>query len=119
LKKAFRPSILTKKMNRFKKIREIVKKIPLGKVCPYSEIARFLGYKDNRIIGWAIYNNQDPLVPCHRVIKKDGSLAEKYSLGGWREQKKRLVKEGVGFLDQNHVNLRRHFWRPGKILSSS
>ncbi len=99
-------------MNKFEKIREVVKKIPFGKVSSYGEIAKSLGYKDNRLVGWAVYNNKDPLVPCHRVIKKDGSVAEKFSLGGGEEQRKKLEKEGVRFLSKTHVNLRRHFWRP-------
>lgn len=44
--------------------------------------------------------NQDPLVPCHRVIRKGGYLAEKFSLGGWKEQKRRLLEDGIEFFEK-------------------
>lgn len=90
----------------------MVRKIPYGKVTTYGLVAKYLNIKDNRLIGWAIYKNNNLLIPCHRVVKKDGGLAERYSLGGWKEQKRRLKKEGVAFLNKTHVNLHRYLWRP-------
>lgn len=96
----------------FKIIRKIVSEIPEGKVSTYGQIARVAGTKDARKVGWAIHNNQDPKVPCHRVVKKDGSVAENFSLGGWEEQKNRLVKEGVRFVSEKQVDLKKHLWVP-------
>jgi len=35
-------------------------------------------------------------------------LSENYSLGGWQGQKKRLVAEGITFLNPNQVDLKKH-----------
>lgn len=99
-------------MTTFKKIKEIVAKIPKGKVTTYGAIAKALGIKDNRLVGWAIYGNTDPTIPCHRVVMKNGFLAKNYSLGGWQEQKKRLEKDGVKFIGEFRAHLRNQLWRP-------
>jgi methylated-DNA-protein-cysteine methyltransferase-like protein len=92
----------------FERIREVVKKIPRGKVVTYGKVAEFLNLRDIRMIGWALYGNRDSKIPCHRVVKKDGFLAKNYSLGGWKEQKRRLEKEGIEFIKENQVNLKKH-----------
>ena len=94
----------------FVKIRNVVKQIPLGKVTTYGQIAKMVGITDSRKVGWALWGNQDPQIPCHRVIKNDGFLAKDYSLGGWEEQKRRLQKEGISFIKENQVDLEKHQW---------
>lgn len=51
-------------------------KIPYGKTCSYSDIAARIGHpKACRAVGLA--NNRNPIpiiVPCHRVVGKNGSL---------------------------------------------
>jgi len=95
----------------FKKIRDLVSHIPEGRVVTYGDIADFLGTKDARKIGWALTGNRDPKIPCHRVIKKDGCLAKKFSLGGWQEQRARLEVDGITFLKERQVDLEKHRWR--------
>jgi methylated-DNA-protein-cysteine methyltransferase-like protein len=100
------------KQNLFIKIRSLVAQIPKGKVSTYGNIAKMAGTDDARKTGWAIYNNQDPKIPCHRVVFKDGSLAEECSLGGWQEQKARLKKDGVIFKEEKNVDMKKCLWRP-------
>ena len=106
-------------MKIFEKVYQVVKKIPKGKVRTYGEIAARLrsstsselrrGKKklgiNPRTVGWALSANCDPKVPCHRVVSKSGKVAENYAFGGWKEQKKRLIEEGVEFRDEKRVNL--------------
>jgi methylated-DNA-protein-cysteine methyltransferase-like protein len=89
----------------FKQVWELVKKVPLGKVTTYGEIARKLGIKDVRIIGWALHANRDPKVPCHRVVNQFGKLARGFAHGGWRAQRKKLSEEGIKFNSQKKLNL--------------
>lgn len=103
-----------KKSPIFTKIRSLVARIPKGKVSTYGTIANLAGIKDSRQVGWAIYNNQDKKVPCHRVVNKDGFLAKDFSLGGWQEQKRRLVPEGVTFVEEMRVDMMKHFWGGAK-----
>ena len=94
----------------FEKIRSVVRQIPLGKVSTYGQVAKLAGLKDAREVGWAMWGNQDKTVPCHRVVARDGSLAKDYSLGGWKEQKLRLLPEGVIFSEEKMVDLDQCMW---------
>ena len=95
------------KNNFFDRVYKVVKKIPRGKVMNYGQIAQALGTKDARKVGWALHANRNPKVPCHRVVNKNGRLAPGYAFGGPKEQKNRLLAEGVKFTDENHVDLTR------------
>lgn len=94
----------------FKRIREAVKTIPRGRVATYGQIAKIVGTRDARLVGWALRGNMDPKIPCHRVVQSMGYLAERYSLGTWKGQKERLEKEGVNFALENKVDMNRHHW---------
>lgn len=101
------------KSNFFGKVYGIVKNIPKGKVMTYGQIAELLRTKDSRKVGWALHANTDPKIPCHRVVNKEGSVAVNYAFGGgWKEQKIRLISEGVKFKDEMNVDLNRFLWQP-------
>ncbi len=86
-------------MNIFEQIYEVVKKIPTGKVMTYGQVAKEVGMKDVRKVGWALHSNKTPeTIPCHRVVFKDGSMAPGYAFGGPEVQKKKLVEEDVIFV---------------------
>jgi O-6-methylguanine DNA methyltransferase len=69
--------------------------IPRGEVRPYGWIAAEIGRpKAVRAVGTALGHNPVPLiVPCHRVVRTDGSIGQ-YSLGG--PQNKRTILEAEG-----------------------
>jgi AraC family transcriptional regulator of adaptative response/methylated-DNA-[protein]-cysteine methyltransferase len=68
-----------------------LREIPRGKTRTYGEIARELGETDPRAVGHACATNPvSVLIPCHRVVRKDGGLA------GYRwgvERKRRLLEQ--------------------------
>jgi O-6-methylguanine DNA methyltransferase len=72
------------------------REIPAGEVRPYSWIAKEIGReKAVRAVGSALGHNPVPLlIPCHRVIKSDGTLGQ-YSLGGIANKITLLEAEGV------------------------
>ncbi|MBY9014515.1 MAG: MGMT family protein [Candidatus Lokiarchaeota archaeon] len=46
-----------------------------GEITTYSDLAKRINSKAYRAVGGVLRNNPLPLViPCHRVIKKDGTL---------------------------------------------
>jgi len=94
----------------FHKIRRAVSQIPKGKVSTYGLLAEACGIKDARLVGWSVWGNKDPKIPCHRIVNKDGYLAEKFSLGGWKEQRKRLENDGVEFSEKKRVNLKKYLF---------
>jgi methylated-DNA-[protein]-cysteine S-methyltransferase len=57
------------------KVFEVVKKIPKGETLTYKEVAKRAGNeKAARAVGAILRTNYDPTIPCHRVIKSDGTL---------------------------------------------
>lgn len=77
------------------KVYRAVEKIPRGKVTTYKAIARAIGNPlAVRAVGNALNKNPfAPKVPCHRVIKSDGSVGGFAS--GTRNKTKLLQKEGA------------------------
>jgi len=83
--------------------------IPRGRVSTYGLLAARLDRPGAaRAVGTALATNPFPLaIPCHRVIRSDGSLG---GFGGGIEMKRSLLKrEGVAFRDADHVADRRFF----------
>jgi O-6-methylguanine DNA methyltransferase len=70
--------------------------IPRGEVRPYGWIAVEIGRpKAVRAVGTALGHNPIPLiVPCHRVVRSDGTLGQ-YSLGGPGNKRAILAAEGL------------------------
>lgn len=68
-----------------------LQKIPFGQTTSYGEIAKRVGNsKASRAVGMANGKNPIPIiVPCHRVIGKDGSLT---GFGGGLDVKRQLLK---------------------------
>jgi AraC family transcriptional regulator of adaptative response/methylated-DNA-[protein]-cysteine methyltransferase len=73
-----------------------LRKIPLGETRSYAEIAAAIGQpKAVRAVGTANGDNHVAvLIPCHRVIRSDGSLGG-YG-GGLDRKRKLLAAEGCG-----------------------
>ena len=94
-------------MNTFEKIYEQVKKIPEGKVATYGQIALMAGNpRWSQIVGYALHSNPEPgVIPCHRVVNKEGKLAKAFAFGGENVQRDLLKKEGVLFIDEDTVDL--------------
>ena len=91
---------------------ELVRQIPAGRVASYGQVARMVGRPRNaRFVGFALHANPEPgVIPCHRVVFKDGSLAPGFAFGGPDEQRRMLEDEGVGFTTDGKVDMARHRW---------
>ena len=77
------------------KVRDIVRKIPKGKTMTYKHVAAKAGNpKAARAVGAVMRTNYDPSVPCHRVIKSDGSFGS-YNRGGTLKKQQILKAEGA------------------------
>ena len=79
------------------KVWNYLKKIPKGKVKTYLEVAKAIGKpKAFRAVANAVGKNPyPPLIPCHRVIRSDGSLGGYSGKGGIREKRRLLSKEKI------------------------
>jgi len=69
--------------------------IPYGELRSYKDIAIAVGHpRAYRFVGTAIANNPFPiLIPCHRVIRSDGSFGR---FGGGSDMKRKLIELEAG-----------------------
>lgn len=85
------------------KVWALTARIPKGKVCTYSDIAKALGCRGYRAVGMALNRNPyAPKVPCHRVVGSSGMLTG-YA-GGLMKKRHLLAQEGILF-EGRKVNL--------------
>ena len=94
------------------RIYEVVKQIPRGKVATYGQVAALAGNpRGARGVGFALHHNPQPgIIPCHRVIFRDGSLCSGFAFGGPDVQRRLLEQEGLCFLPDGRVDLSRFGW---------
>ncbi len=86
---------MKKQLTFTEKVREVVRKIPSGRVLTYKEVAKKAGNeKAVRAVGNILSKNFDPDIPCHRVIRSDGGM------GGYNRgvQNKVKILKKEGFL---------------------
>ena len=76
-----------------------IAKIPNGKVITYQDLAFKINRpKSIRAVASACGKNPFlPKVPCHRVIRTDGSIGGYSGPGGIKTKKKLLKLEGISF----------------------
>ncbi len=97
-----------------KKVLEVVKKIPKGRLMTYSQVAKGAGSpRAYRAVGTILRINyresqkQLPMtefqpVPCHRVIRSDGKVGE-YALG--IKKKEALLEKEGHVIDEHKIKL--------------
>ncbi len=95
-----------------KAVYEAVKRVPAGKVSTYGDIARAIGApRCARQVGWALHvNPEQGVIPCHRIVFKDGSLASGFAFGGPEVQRAMLESEGVEVSADDKINLEKFRW---------
>ena len=79
------------------KVWNYLKKIPKGKLRTYSQVAKAINKPlAVRAVANAIGKNPfPPIIPCHRVVRSDGSLGGYSGKGGITTKKVLLKKEKI------------------------
>jgi len=98
--------------NSFALIYDVVRRIPHGKVATYGQIAALAGNpRWSRVVGYALHVNPDPEhIPCFRVVNRFGQVSSAFAFGGENRQIALLEQEGVTFIEQGVVDLKKHLW---------
>ena len=80
-----------------KKVWNYLKTIRKGTVKTYKQVAIGINRpKSARAVANAVGKNPlAPTIPCHRVVRSDGSLGGYSGKGGIKTKKKLLKKEGI------------------------
>ena len=94
------------------RVYEYLKTVPKGKVVTYGMIALAIGLpRAARQVGNALHRNPYPVViPCHRVVNREGRLAPAFAFGGVEVQARLLREEGVEVIN-GFVDLEQYLWR--------
>lgn len=82
-----------------RRVLEACRRVPFSRTCSYADLARAVGSPDAaRAVGSAMANNPVPLiVPCHRVLRSDGSLGGFSSPRGTSQKLQMLLLENPSF----------------------
>jgi Predicted methylated DNA-protein cysteine methyltransferase len=95
-----------------KRIATLVGNIPRGKVCTYGAIAAAAGkFRGGRQVGYALSHGYAKGTPTHRMVNHRGALAPEYAFGRGI-QRQMLEEEGVTFLPNGCVDMKKHFFQP-------
>ena len=100
-------------MGFFEVVYEVVKRIPKGKVATYGQVAKMIGYpRKSYVVGWALHANPQPgVIPCHRVVNREGKLSGAFAFGGADAQRMLLEEEGVKIDEDGIINLEIYLWK--------
>ena len=89
---------------------QLLKLVPEGKVTTYREVARALKTNAWRAVGSAMAKNRQLIViPCHRVVRSDGSIGQYAS--GVDEKANLLMGEGVNIVDNKVKDLKKYMFK--------
>lgn len=98
----------------FASVYEVLRTVPRGRVVTYGQIARAIGApRMARQVGYALHVNPEPgIIPCHRVVNREGRLSGAFAFGGLQAQQKLLEAEGVEVIG-GAVDLDKYGYRLG------
>ncbi len=94
------------------RVKQLIKKIPSGKVATYGQIAAYAGnLRGSRQVAWILHScSRKYKLPWHRVINSKGRISLPPNRG-YGIQKKLLEKEGIVFKKDGSINLNLYLWR--------
>lgn len=101
---------LPEKAGFFRRVYDLVARIPPGRVATYGQIAALLEHpRWARTVGWALHSLPEDLshLPWHRVLNGQGRISTRPSSA---EQRRRLEAEGVRFDPDDRVPLGQFLW---------
>lgn len=100
----------TPQQNR-ERIWQVVYRIPEGKVASYGQVAQQAGIPNAaRLVGNTLRNlPAGTSLPWHRVVNSQGKISRPLSAPSYKEQKQRLVSEGVIF-NKEKIPRSHFFW---------
>ena len=92
----------------YRRVYDLAARIPAGKCASYGQLALMLGSpRAARAVGYAMRACKDPAVPCHRVVRRDGSTVPAFGPG---LQRALLEAEGVPFTADGRADLSQCRW---------
>ncbi len=84
---------MAKRLSFSERVYAVVANIPSGKTMTYKQVATKAGNKNAaRAVGTIMSHNFNPKIPCHRVVRSDGTVGD-YNRGGPSRKIELLLEE--------------------------
>jgi len=95
------------------KAKQVIRRIPKGKVATYGQIAVLAGdARGSRQVSWVLHScSESDKLPWHRVINSQGRISLPKNMG-YELQRALLSDEGIEFGLRDTIDLVRFQWRP-------
>ncbi|WP_292596433.1 MGMT family protein [Mesotoga sp. UBA6090] len=93
----------------YRRIYDMVRRIPSGRVATYGQIASLVGGCSARMVGYAMAGVSDETIPWQRVINARGRISIR-DPNGYSLQKAILEREGIDFDESDSVDLSVFGW---------
>ena len=97
----------------YRRIYDIVRRIPRGRVATYGQIAELAGLEGHaRQVGYALSALPASFaIPWHRVINARGEVSARGGGDSHELQRHLLEAEGIRFDERGRIDLDRHRWK--------
>lgn len=95
------------------KVIAVIKKIPKGKVATYGQVAILADSpRAIRRVVWILHACSGKYkLPWHRVLNSKGKIAFEVNSSHYKKQKKLLQNEGVKFLENETIEMKKFQWK--------
>jgi len=95
------------------RVKDIIKKIPRGKVATYGQIAAYAGNPRGarQVVRILHSSSGKDKLPWHRVVNRQGRIGLKPS-HGYEIQRELLRKEGIRFDKNDTIDFDLYLWSP-------
>ena len=96
----------------YRRIYDVVSRIPRGRVATYGQVARLTGMpRQARLVGYALHAlPADTSIPWQRVVNAQGSIS--LPAGHAARQRQLLEREGIRFDERGRISLDSYQWQP-------
>lgn len=95
------------------RVKDVIKKVPKGKVATYGQIAALAGNPRaaRQVVRILHSSSQKDKLPWHRIVNRQGRIALKPDYG-YEIQKELLRQEGIEFDENDTIDFDRCLWSP-------
>lgn len=96
-----------------KKVLKVISEIPEGRVATYKQVAILSGKPQaSRGVSWILNSCSTKYkLPWHRVLNSSGCISFEKGTHNFRQQKRRLEKEGIVLSADGELDLSRFQWK--------
>jgi methylated-DNA-protein-cysteine methyltransferase-like protein len=95
------------------RVKDVIKKVPKGKVATYGQIAALAGNPRaaRQVVRILHSSSQKDKLPWYRIVNRQGRIALKPGYG-YEIQRELLRKEGIRFDENDTIDFDRYLWSP-------